>query len=225
MKKSKINLIIDVIMFLLMMAIIGIGFLTKYVLLTGEEKWDKFGENLEFYYLELDRHQWNDLHFVFGLILIVLLVLHILLHWKMVVCIFLKMVPGKFSRRMIGFMLLIFSSVLVFFAYFAKPEVEESLPHFRNRETVVLNEKASKPEPIVTIREETEHHQHSSKIEIMGSMTLDEISQKYNVPCDHLKQKLGIPMNTSNTERLGRIRRNYGFTMSDIEEIILSYKK
>ena len=92
MKKSKWNLIIDAIMLIVMMALIGIGLLNKYILLTGQKKWDKFGNNYEFSWLGLDRQGWNDIHFILGLVLFALLVLHILLHWKMIINIYKSLI-------------------------------------------------------------------------------------------------------------------------------------
>lgn len=43
MKQLKLNLLIDAIMLIIMVAIIGIGLLVKYILLSGKEKWDSFG--------------------------------------------------------------------------------------------------------------------------------------------------------------------------------------
>ncbi|MDO8745939.1 MAG: hypothetical protein Q7J76_12610 [Candidatus Brocadiaceae bacterium] len=39
MNKSKISLVIDALMFLCVMAIAGIGFLMKFVLLPGKDTW------------------------------------------------------------------------------------------------------------------------------------------------------------------------------------------
>jgi len=64
-----------------------------------------------------------------------------------------------------------------------------------------------------------------SNIDIEGSMTLLEAATKYIVPVDHIKSKLNIPLSTSDNERLGRLKRTYGFTMSDIEGIIYKYQK
>ncbi len=65
----------------------------------------------------------------------------------------------------------------------------------------------------------------TGNIDIMGSMTLIEVVDKYNVPVNHIKSKLDVPLSTSNNERLGRLRRTYGFTMSDVEEIVYNYQK
>lgn len=64
-----------------------------------------------------------------------------------------------------------------------------------------------------------------SNIYVMGSMTLIEVAEKYEVPVDHIKSKLDVPLSTSDNERFGRLRRELGFTMSDVEEIIYNYQK
>jgi len=59
----------------------------------------------------------------------------------------------------------------------------------------------------------------------MGSMTLLEVADKYDVPANHIKRKLDIPLSTSDNERLGRLKKTYRFTMSDVEGIIYKYQK
>ncbi len=56
-------------------------------------------------------------------------------------------------------------------------------------------------------------------------MTLIEVAEKYEVPVNHIKSKLNVPMSTPNNERLGRLKRVHGFTMSDVEEIIYNFQK
>ncbi len=239
MKKSKWNLIIDAIMFISMMALIGVGLLTKYVLLTGQKKWDKFGNNYEFSWLGLDRQGWNDIHFILGLVLIGLLVLHILLHWKMTIGIYKSLIKSRGMRIFIGWFILILSLLLVFFFYLVEPVVEDSTVHFRNRnpelnsqnihnEVIPVEENTNEmitAKPAEKTHAEEIHHEHNPNIEIIGSMTLDEIYSKYAVPADYIKKQLNIPISTSNNERLGRLRRSYGFTMNRIEEIIDLYQK
>ena len=95
MKNAKLNLVIDAIMLVDMMALIGVGLLNKYVLITGQQKWEKYGENLEFYLWGFDRHGWNRIHFILGLILFGLLVLHIWFHWNMVINIYKSLIKKK----------------------------------------------------------------------------------------------------------------------------------
>ena len=112
MKKSKLNLVIDAIMLVVMMALIGVGLLNKYVLLSGQKKWAKFGENLDLTLFGLDRHEWNTIHFILGIILFALLVLHIWFHWNMVVCIYQSLFKNRKVRIVLAIALLAVSIVL-----------------------------------------------------------------------------------------------------------------
>lgn len=76
-------------------------------------------------------------------------------------------------------------------------------------------------------REEHKEHQkyflEGKEIEVKGYMTIKEISNKYKISNDYLKKKLDIPLSTSDNERLGTLRRIYGFQMHQIEKIIQEY--
>ena len=274
MRKAKLNLIIDAIMLDVMMALIGVGLLNKYVLLTGQEKWEKFGENLEFYLWGFDRHDWNYIHFILGIILFGLLVLHIWFHWKMILNIYRNLIKNKKARVFTGFTLVFVSIIFLIFPVFVKPEIDEAITrggrHFseisesndgekeirrdgrgerlqlQNTEPLPIEKKENNTNNIspetgnneITVGKDQVHssEQHesygegrhrdiSSTIYIVGSMTLIEVADKYDVPVNHIKSKLDVPLSTSNNERLGRLKRTHGFTMSDVEEIIHNYQK
>ena len=222
MKQSKLNLVIDAIMLVVMMAIIGIGLLVKYILLTGQEKWDKFGENYELTLLGIDRHDWSQIHFILGLVLFGLLVLHILLHWKMIICIYKNLIKSRSLRIFIAFALLIISISLLVFSFLISPTIEDPVYNNRNHFPEFNTTNEFQPSTHHTLKE---HHNIPSSIEVIGSMTLFDVSKKYQIPTSHLKKELNISSSTSNYERLGRLRRIKGFTMSEIEEIIYIYQK
>lgn len=54
--KSKINFIIDTIMFIVMMAIGGIGLLMKFILVPGVKRWEIYGSNVDLFLWGWDRH-------------------------------------------------------------------------------------------------------------------------------------------------------------------------
>ena len=120
MKQLKLNLLIDAIMLILIVSIIGIGLLVKYILLSGKEKWDRFGGNFDFTLLGLDRHDWGQLHFVLGLILIGLLLLHLILHGKQIIGIFKKTFKNKIIRIVLAFTLLIITCGLIILPFLIK---------------------------------------------------------------------------------------------------------
>jgi len=215
MKRSKLNLVIDAIMLIVMMAIIGIGLLTKYILLTGQEKWDKFGENLEFTLLGLDRHGWNDIHFIFGLILFGLLVLHIWFHWSMIICIYKGLIKNKKARVFSAIALSFISLVLVAFPLFIIAKVED--PDYKGgrhySEISDTNERKTgegrqrqKQEPIIQENSENTSRQAYSQIE--KSNTDDHQHQAHSssghTDAKHNKHR-NIP---SNIEVNGRMTLN-----------------
>jgi len=58
---------------------------------------------------------------------------------------------------------------------------------------------------------------------IRGAMTLGDVELITGVPVDHLVRELGLPANTTAEERLGRLRREYGFSMADVRRIVDDY--
>ena len=125
MKKSKLNLVIDALLLLCLAAIAGIGLLIKYVLVPGYQRWEIYGRNVSLFLWRLDRHQWGTIHFIIGLIFLALLVLHIILHWQMIVGIYRRLIPNRFARWITALILLVVTIILFAFPYFVKPEVIE----------------------------------------------------------------------------------------------------
>ena len=68
MKKSTINFIIDVLMFICMAAVAGIGFLIKYTLISGRESWIVYGDKVDLYFLGIYRHEWGTIHLIIGFV-------------------------------------------------------------------------------------------------------------------------------------------------------------
>ena len=125
MKKSKLNLIIDALLLLCLAAIAGIGFLIKYVLVPGYQRWEIYGRNVSLFFWRLDRHQWGTIHYIIGIVFLALLVLHIVLHWQMIVGIYRRLIPNRFARWITALILLVVTVLLLAFPYLVKPEVVE----------------------------------------------------------------------------------------------------
>ena len=85
--KTKINLVIDSTMLLVLMTIAGLGFLIKFVLIPGYKRNAFYQGDVELYFMGLTRHEWGRIHLLLGFVLLFLLLLHIILHWYMIVCI------------------------------------------------------------------------------------------------------------------------------------------
>lgn len=236
MKKSTLNLLIDAIMLVLMGILAGIGILIKYILLSGEARWEKYGFNPDLQFLGLDRHEWGTIHLIVAIVLIGLLLLHIILHWKCITGIYCRIIPSRPLRISFGLLFLLIVLAFTSFPLLIKIDVSqyENIEHNRHKNDILETTKAidhsNQIKPATTIRvqsnikEETEHeHQHDSSIEIKGFMTLQDIQDSYNIPIEILIKELKMPANTSANAKLGHLKKEYNFTMSDIETIIIQY--
>ncbi len=125
MNKPKINFVIDALMFLCMTAIVGLGFLMKYVLLPGRESTIKYGRRVELSFLGLDRHDWGSVHLYLGFLVLVLLALHIVLHWQMIPGLFARLVDNSRQRSKVVLVYVVLAAVLVLFPFLISPEVKD----------------------------------------------------------------------------------------------------
>jgi len=128
MDKGKINFLIDALMFLCMAALAGIGFLMKYVLIPGKEAWVVYGKKVELSWLGLDRHAWGAVHLYLAFLLLGLLLLHIILHWQMIIGLFRKFIAPPNLRNEVAIVFVILCAALLFFPFFINPEIDDSAP-------------------------------------------------------------------------------------------------
>ena len=216
--KSKFNFIINALMFLCMMGMGGIGFLMKFVLIPGKERWVKYGRNVDLNLLGLDRHEWGTIHLIIGFTLLGLLVLHIVLHWKVILSIYNKLISRQMTRRIIAPIFIVLSVIFIAFSFFVKPELREVGQGGGHQGAgcgyVGETERAAK---------HIEKSLQEVSFEVRGYMTLIEVADKCNISIECLKKHLNIPQSASNEEKLGWLRKKYGFRMSDVERIIAEF--
>lgn len=273
----KINFVIDIFMFLVMAVIGGTGLLQKYRLVSGSERWEKFGSNPEIYMLGLDRHQWGYIHLVLGYVLLGLLVLHIIFHWRQIKGMLMLMVPGNVAKTVLLSVLVVMFAGFLLFSFVSPIVVDPIHEGAGRRQSEIVRQRelglgsrarqipGEEPSPRGvdddgTLPEKTreemleeariaagrereaseadsvsagrgqearreaypDHEEH--QLDINGTYTLGEVASRYSVPSSVIKEGLGLPMSAPDGERLGRLRRQYGFYMSDVESIILEYK-
>ena len=276
--KSKLNLSIDIVMFLLLVTMAGIGFLMKYVVVSGEERNVIYGNQTELEFFGLTRHQWGSIHLIISIIFLVLLSLHIILHWKLIVSIFNSMFTSWYLKYALAGFICIFGLTGLISPFLLNPEkvpfepkyrnrlfsttapddnLEESMdkkavvgPKYRNRsdyiqpsENKLLEttdreaspvqqtdepQKTSSPSiaeesPGITTHED-HHNPEYNEFEVYGYHTLQYISDRYSIPVSVIARDINIPENLAG-QRLSWLRKQYGFTMTDVRESIYNYKK
>ncbi|HZJ73307.1 MAG TPA: DUF4405 domain-containing protein [Perlabentimonas sp.] len=255
--RAKINLVVDIILFLLLMGMAGIGFLIKYTLLSGEKRNLLYGKNVNLELLGLDRHQWGTIHLIVSIAFIVFIVIHIILHWKLIGCFFRRLFPKRTPRIVFISLLSVVSLFLFVFAFLVTPNAVEygnlyrhrvdntsvsidnvlnstNLPEFnaspQQLETEELQSDLT-PQEVATTQPKQEVKAKAQKnriaiedYEVLGMESLAYVSVKYDVPSEFLCNELNIPKQYAN-ERLGRLRRRYNFTMSDVSRAVAKYVK
>lgn len=204
--KSKINLLIDLIMFLFMTTIASIGFLIRFVLLPGFKRNETYGKDVSLSFWGLDRHQWGTIHLIFSLALILLLIIHLVLHRQRIIAISKRIIPNKKNRLVIWLGLLVFSFFLITGSFFITPEIKSDSPGqlYENSINNSYVDKNLKSIPEIKIR---------------GSMTLLELSNTYHVPVLLLTSEMGI-LPQDSTRKIGQLRKKYGFSMDKLKRVI-----
>ena len=122
--KPILNFAINATMTFCMSAIIGTGFLIKYTLISGLERWDIYGKNVELYVLGMSRHQWGMIHLILGFVLFGLLIVHIVLHWKIVINVYEKIIQVPLTKKIVALCFIVFCGLLMIVPLLLKPKVE-----------------------------------------------------------------------------------------------------
>lgn len=223
MTRATLNFIIDFVTYLVMLAMIATGLLTRYVLPRGS------GERLSAW--NMTRHEWGDVHFWLAVSLGVLLLLHLALHWHWVCNLVLRWFRtpdtaarsrSAFRRNLTGGGVLAATVLLVGgFVWAAQRATVDSQagPGDSRQERggrAVEGQRAAAPVEI-------ERHERSSDGEqIHGSMTVGEVSQATGLSPDQIARALGVQESLSPDEQMGRLARRVGLTFSTVRERLQS---
>jgi len=217
--KSKINFLIDALMFLCMMAIAGLGFLMKYILPPGKERVLKYG-NVELSLFGMDRHEWGAIHLYLAVSLLALLALHIVLHWKMIVNLFQKLIARAAARRVITPSFVAVSLLLLTAPFLVRPNIQP-IGAAGNPGDACLVQVGGELEPCDGCGESGAG---AGGRMLSGTMTLHEISQSYSMPIHFLKKSCGIPESTPNDATLAQLEQKYRLDTRKVEQIIQNYQ-
>lgn len=225
---QKINIIIDIAMFVLMLLLIAVGVLIRYALISGAERWVKYGKNVELTVGGMDRHEWGLIHLIIGILLIVLLIFHLVFHWSQMISMLKRLLPNTSVRVTVISSLLIIGVFIIASPILLPPKIGETISGYNNslRHSDGYHETKEHSHAQENIAENHSLHKNEeNKLNIRGYNTLSEIAGQYNVPVEKLKAQLQIPGSISNNEKLGQLRRSYKFTMGDVENAVLKLQK
>jgi hypothetical protein len=150
----------------------------------------------------LDRHEWGSIHFWISIIFLSILTIHLILHWRWIMT-FIKGRPreGSGLRAGLGIVGLVGITALAI------------APVVSTVETTATKEKG------ISLSEKYDD------IQILGSMTLNEVEQNTGVPIVYIIKELKLPPDIDRDERLGRLKKMFGFTIDDVRNIVKIYEK
>ncbi|MFH1370865.1 MAG: DUF4405 domain-containing protein [Planctomycetota bacterium] len=91
MKRSTINFTVDLVSFLTLFGMVTTGAILRWVLPPGSgglgrELHDGRGREQIRELLGMGRYDWGDVHLWLGIIFIVLMLVHLVLHWSWITC-------------------------------------------------------------------------------------------------------------------------------------------
>ena len=123
MRNPSWSFALNATMALCMSAIIGVGFLLKFTLVSGVERKQMYGQYVDLLFFNMNRHQWGTIHFILGLVFFGLLATHIFLHWKMITSAFQKLIKNQTNKRIIAFIFIIICALLILLPFFITPKI------------------------------------------------------------------------------------------------------
>ena len=88
MSRNTINFILDVVSFLALLGLTITGFIMKYVLPPGTGGMGNVlhggtGRNVQVKDLwSMTRHEWGSIHFYLAVVFVILMITHVILHWR-----------------------------------------------------------------------------------------------------------------------------------------------
>ena len=92
MSRNTLNFILDLVSFLNLSGLVFTGFIMKYILPPGTGGVGRIlhgGTGRGVLYKELwsmTRHEWGSIHFYLAVMFVVLMIIHIILHWTWIKC-------------------------------------------------------------------------------------------------------------------------------------------
>jgi hypothetical protein len=194
MKRTHLNFVVDFLAFAGFVVLTTTGVLMRYVLPPGS------GHSSTIW--NLDRHEWGGIHFWVSVVFFSLLALYLVLHWRWIASV-VNGRPREGSGLRVGLGLVGLTTVLALSIAPLTAPVEKN----------ATGEGASS----------LSSHRYED-VSIRGSMSLRDVEAATGVPVAYLMESLGLPSSVSADERLGPLKRRYGFDINAVREAVRGYK-
>lgn len=160
----------------------------------------------------ISRHEWGSIHYWIALGLMSVLAVHLLLHWKWIVCV-LRGKPhsdvsgGRFALGVAGLVLVTLLA---------------ATPLLTPAQTAPRSELLKN----LGVDQQTDRHSSEEDVEssadktIRGYMTLEEVASKTGVSVSDTIERLDLPSDTVSSDQVGRLLRAHGMDMSKLKQVV-----
>lgn len=210
MKRNTLNFVIDLVSGLVMLGMIGTGLVIRFVLPPGS------GRSRILW--ALGRHEWGGVHFWLAVAAGALLLLHVALHWQWVCVTLVRIVrprgeaqgasTSRMARNAAGAVtVVLLVGVFAAFVWIARGQVR-----------VLSGSTEGSAEHGGPGREDGADAAQGDS-EIRGSMTLNETASALGISVEELRQRMRVPSDVPNDERLGRLSRRLGQPVSELRKL------
>jgi hypothetical protein len=209
LKKNGWKYLVDTLLIISTTGMASIGLLMKIIIPEGPVKVS--GSK---YFMGLHRHQWGDVHFFLAVAFTALLILHLVLNWDWIKCMAKKFFKKGWGPVLILTPLLGFFVILLFWSLLPKNrdvDEDQGKGGGRHREALAAARDDHAPEGL--------------GFYINGQMTILDIEAKSGVPAGQIAEEIGLPAGAPHGETLGKLKKEYGFTMSQVREAVAKLLK
>jgi hypothetical protein len=194
-----LNFLIDVLTFLVFFAKVWTGLLIHYILPPGG------GRGYALTLWGMNRHDYGNIHFYLALAMVALIIMHIWLHWPWVCSILSNLFgtsqPKRNRRTLYGaILLLVIGIVTAGSLLWVETQVKYAHEEEQGRHGYEAFETNDLPY-------------------ITGRTTLSQAAEMAGISVEQLISELKLPSNINPSERLGPLKRQYGFEIEDVRRI------
>lgn len=210
MRRNKLNFVIDLVSLLVMWGLLTTGLLIRYVLPAGSGHWLALGG--------WNRHDWGDVHFWLAAGGCLLMSVHVWLHWQWVCATARRFMTTRDAngqtrsrtwRNTWGV-----ATILLLVGLTAGLLVAADGSVTKLDRPDADHDGRGHP----TVGRDAHQHEAGDRA-IRGSSTLAEVAVVKKMPVAKLRQRLGIPADVPADETIGRLRRQYSFSVQQVREI------
>ncbi len=147
MKKNIWNIIIDAVSLVIFMVMISTGLLLKFVLPPGSGRIDRLlregrgaGKSIDLF-MGWTRHEWGEIHFYICLAFLVLLIVHLSLHWSWIksMAFGTKSSPQSLKRKLVAVGIILFIILSLIFPWIGKKQSHTKSEFFQIRNMKTFN--------------------------------------------------------------------------------------